>query len=167
MTRRAQPTPHTVFNTMPRLIQWIVIHGVIPFITAGCTLIGMIYVTSQIDWQLALVALAVSPVLFLISRAYGPHLRSQWRQVKNLESSALSVVQEVLAAIRVVKAFGQEDHEQERFLRRASEGVWARIRITFAEGGFDFLVGLATTIGTAAVLASAYVTSKSGAFDSG
>jgi ATP-binding cassette, subfamily B, bacterial len=133
-------------------VQWIMIYGIIPFFTAGCTLIGMIYVTSQIDWQLALVALAVSPVLFIASWASGPRLRSQWRQVKRLESSALSVVQEVLAAVRVVKTFGQEGREQERFLRRASEGVWARVRVTFAEGRFGLLVGLTTAIGTAAVL---------------
>jgi ATP-binding cassette subfamily B protein len=133
-------------------IQWIMIYGIIPFITAGCTLSGMIYVTSQIDWQLALVALAVSPVLFIVSRAYGPRLRSQWREVKKLESSALSVVQEALAAVRVVKAFGQEDREQERFLRRASEGVWARLRVAFAEGRFGLLVGVTTAVGTAAVL---------------
>jgi ATP-binding cassette subfamily B protein len=133
-------------------IQWIMIQGIIPFITAGCTLIGMIYVTSQIDWQLALVALGVSPVLFIASWASGPRLRSQWRRVRGLESSALSVVQEVLAAVRVVKAFGQEDREQERFLRRASAGVWARLHVAFAEGRFGLLVGLTTAVGTAAVL---------------
>jgi ATP-binding cassette, subfamily B, bacterial len=72
--------------------------------------------------------------------------------VKKLESSALSVVQEALAAVRVVKAFGQEDREQERFLRRASEGVWARLRVAFAEGRFGLLVGVTTAVGTAAVL---------------
>jgi ATP-binding cassette, subfamily B, bacterial len=133
-------------------IQWLLIHGIIPFTTAGCTLIGMIYVTSQIDWQLALVALMVSPVLFIASWASGPRLRSQWRQVKKLESSAFSVIEEVLAAVRVVKAFGQEDREQERFLRRASEGFWALVRVTFAEGKFGLLIGLTTAIGTAAVL---------------
>jgi ATP-binding cassette subfamily B protein len=133
-------------------IQWIIIHGITPFITAGCKLIGMIYVTSQIDWQLALVALALSPVLFTVSRAYSPRLRSQWGQVKKLESSALSVIQEVLAAVRVVKAFGQEEREQERFLRRASEGVWAHVLVAFAEGRFGLLVGLTTALGTAAVL---------------
>jgi ATP-binding cassette, subfamily B, bacterial len=133
-------------------IQWIVIDGIIPFITAGCRLIGMIYVTSLIDWQLALVALALSPMLFMVSRAYGPRLRSQWREVRKLESFALSVVQEVLAAARVVRAFGQEDREQERFLRHASEGVWARVCVAFAEGRFSLLVGLASALGTATVL---------------
>ncbi len=37
----------------------------------------MIYLTVRIDWQLALVALAVAPVLFLATWAYRPRLRSR------------------------------------------------------------------------------------------
>src|SRR6266581_466845 len=133
-------------------IQWIAIDGLIPFITAGFALAGMIYVTARIDRQLALVALLISPVLLLISRAYGRRLRGQWHEVYKFQSSAMSVVQEVLAAVRVVKAFGQEDREQRRYMHHASEGIWARFRVAFAEGGFGLLVGLTTAVGTAMVL---------------
>src|SRR5919201_2806721 len=133
-------------------IQTIAIDGAIPFISAAVTLAGMIYVTARIDWQLALVALAVSPILFLLSRAYRRRLRSQSRAVKKLESSALAVVQEVLAAVRVVKAFGQEEREEERFVHRSSAGMWARIRYALAQGVFGLLVGLTTAVGTAAII---------------
>ncbi|PYT13707.1 MAG: hypothetical protein DMF51_10090 [Acidobacteria bacterium] len=129
-------------------IQWIAIDGLIPFISAGFALAGMIYVTARIDRQLALVALLISPVLLLISRAYSRRLRGQWHEVHKFESSAMSVVQEVLAAVRVVKAFGQEDREQRRYMRHASKGIWARFRVAFAEGGFGLLVGLTTAVGT-------------------
>ena len=72
-----------------------------------------------------LVALAVSPLLFLLSRSFGPRLRKNWKEVKQLDSSAMGVVQEVLAAVRVVKAFGQEDREHERFVDQ-STGASAR-----------------------------------------
>src|SRR5439155_18124585 len=133
-------------------IQSIAIDGVIPFIGAFFPLAGMLYVTARIDGQLALVALAVSPVLVRVARASRRRLRSQSRAVKKLESSALAVVQEVLAAVRVVKAFGQEEREQERFVRRSSAGMWARIRYAVGEGVFGLLVGLTTAVGTAAVL---------------
>ena len=133
-------------------IQYIAIDGVIPFIAAGFTIAGMIAVTARIDWQLALVALAIAPVLFLVTQVYRRRLRQRSREVKKLESSALAIVQEVLAALRVVKAFGQEDREQERFFRRSSEGVQARLRLTLIEGGFGLLVGLISAIGTSAVL---------------
>ena len=133
-------------------VQYVAIDGVIPLITAGVMLVSMLYVILQIDWQLGLVALAISPVLFWITRLYRRNLREQSRQVKRIESRALSVVQEVLTSLRVVKAFGQEDREQERFVRRSTEGLRARIRYSLAEGGLGLLLGITTAIGTAAVL---------------
>jgi ATP-binding cassette subfamily B protein len=64
----------------------------------------------------------------------------------------MSIVQEALAAVRIVKAFGQEEREQQRFLHHSKESVWARIRIAFAEGGLGLLLGLTIAIGTAMVL---------------
>jgi len=133
-------------------IQYVSLDGVIPFVTAAFTLGAMIYVAARIDWQLALVALTISPVLVLLSRAYRRRLRRQASEVKQLESSALAVVQEVLTSLRVVKAFGQEDQEEGRFIVRATEGLWARIRLAVVEGSFSFLVGIVMAMGTSAVL---------------
>jgi ATP-binding cassette subfamily B protein len=133
-------------------IQWITVDGIPPLVTAAVTLVGMVYVTFRIDWQLALIALAVSPFLFLSALAYGRRLRGRWRKVHQLDSSALSVAQEALGAIRVVKAFGQEDREGERFVRRSSESVRQRVRVSLVEGGFTSLIGMTTALGTAAVL---------------
>jgi ATP-binding cassette, subfamily B, bacterial len=133
-------------------LKWIVADSLPMLTTTVITLFGMLYVTFRIDWQLALVALAVSPFLFLSAWTYGRRLRARWREIYQLDSSALSVVQEALAAIRVVQAFGRETRERERFVRRSGESVRTRIRVTFIEGGFALLVGLTTAAGTAAVL---------------
>ncbi len=133
-------------------IQNIAVNGIFPFLTAAITIASMIYVTARIDWQLALVALAVSPILFLAARTYRQRLRRGWGDAKQLESGAMSVVQEVLAAMRVVKAFGQEHYEQERFICQSSKGLRARVHLAFVAGSFGLLVGLLTAVGTAAVL---------------
>jgi len=133
-------------------IQWIASDGFIPLVTAGFTLVGMIYVTARMDMRLALVALLVSPVLFVLARWFRRRLRDRWRAVKEVELSALSVVQETLTSLRVVKAFGREGHEEERFLDRYGEGVRARIRANVAESGLAFLVGVTMAGGTATVL---------------
>jgi len=133
-------------------IRWITIDAIPPLATAVVTLVGMIYITFQIDWQLAVVALTVSPIFFLITRFYGRPLRKRWRKVQQLDSSAQSVVQEVLSALRVVKAFGQEAHEGSRFLLRSRETMRHRIRVNLAQGTFTASVSLVTAAGTAAVL---------------
>jgi ATP-binding cassette, subfamily B, bacterial len=122
------------------------------FVTAAFTLVAMLYVTALIDWQLALVAIAVAPPLLVISWFYRRTLRAQSHRVKRLESGAMSVVQEALGAARVVRAFGREEHEERRFTHRFREGMWSRIRYTFASSQWAFLVGMITAIGTAAVL---------------
>jgi ATP-binding cassette subfamily B protein len=133
-------------------IPYIVIDGLAPLVSAAVTLASMLYVSFRIDWQLALVALAISPILFAVTGAYRRRLRQRSRQVKRLESAALGVVQEVLGALGVVKGFGQEDREHARYLERANEGLAARVRLRLSEEAMDFVLGLTTALGTAAVL---------------
>jgi ATP-binding cassette subfamily B protein len=133
-------------------VRYLVIDGFIPSLSAAATLASMIYVMVRMDWLLTLVALAISPPILLVTQAYRPSLRSQSREVRKLESAAMAVVHEVLGALRVVKAFTQEERESERFIRRSDEGVRRRIHLALAEGNFGLLVGLATAAGTAAVL---------------
>lgn len=133
-------------------IQWLAVDGIIPFIATGLTLLGMIYVIAVLDWQLAIVAVAVSPILYIGARTFNPRLRNQWGQITHLDSAAFSVVQEALSALRVVKAFGQEEREQERFVRHSTESFSARVRAAWSEGGFGLLVAITTATGTAAVL---------------
>jgi ATP-binding cassette subfamily B protein len=133
-------------------IQHILVDGVIPLLTAVLTLAGMVLVVIRIDWQLALVALAVSPILFLLTHVYGRRLRKRSKEVKKLESAALSVVQEVMAAVRVVKAFGQESREEGRFVSQSSEGMQARLRVARTSGMLGIMIAMTTAVGTAAVL---------------
>src|SRR5262249_57587803 len=61
-------------------------------------------------------------------------------------------VEEGLAGLRVIKAFGQEDREQSRFVGSLGQNMRARIRLTFAENVFELLTGLTLATGTALVL---------------
>ena len=133
-------------------IQNVLVDGAIPFVTATITLSTMIVATARLDWPLALVALGVCPMLLVLSRVYRGRMRRQSRHVKKLEAAALAVAHETLGALRVVKAFGQEARETERFEGRSREGMIARLRFALLEGRFGVFVGLTTAAGTAAVL---------------
>ena len=133
-------------------IQWIALTGLTPFLTAGLTVGGMIVVIAQINLRLALVALLVLPFICLATSASGRRLRTGWQTTKHLESTAFSVVQEALAGLRVVKAFGQEDRERERFINRSSESVRAKVKLASIEANFALMTGLTVASGTAAAL---------------
>ena len=133
-------------------IRDIMVDSMISVFSALLMLVTILIVITTIDWQLALVALVVSPFLFIFARTYNQRMRPRYREVRGLESTALQVVQEVLGAFRVVKAFGREDQEQDRFLGHSQLGVRARIRLALAEGTFGLLVNMTTALGTAVVL---------------
>jgi ATP-binding cassette subfamily B protein len=133
-------------------IQWLTLYGVIPLLTSGVTLLSMIYVTARLDWHLALVATSIIPLLMIIPEVYERRMRGQYLNVKELESSTLGIVQEVLSALRVVKAFGREEHEQKRFVGLSSTGMGARIRLAFVESTVNLLSHVITALGAALVL---------------
>ena len=126
--------------------------GVVPLCADAVSLFAMILVTAQIDPLLALVALTICPVLYLLTSICTRRARARWAELKAAESAAMGVVQEVLAALRTVKSFNREDQEGERFVGRAGKLVTGNVQVVLIEGAFDLLIGLTVALGTAAVL---------------
>jgi ATP-binding cassette subfamily B protein len=133
-------------------IQYILVNGLVPLLSAALTLSAMIYVTARLDTELALIALAVSPLLFLATREFGGRVRAEWTELKKSDSSAMSVVHEAVSAARVVKAFGGEARERHRFAKHADRRMRGQVRASLIQGTFDLVVGLIVAGGTAAVL---------------
>ncbi len=133
-------------------IQYVAIQGVIPLITALFMLAGMIYVSARMDWYLALIALTITPLLFLLSWGSSRLVRRRSREVKELDTTAMSVIQEALGSIRVIKAFGQENREHERFIRHSSKRMSGQVRLSLMQAIFNVMVGLTIAAGTAAAL---------------
>jgi ATP-binding cassette, subfamily B, bacterial len=133
-------------------VQYVVIQGVVPLLTSFLTLAGMIYVTLRIDPVLALVALAIIPMLLVLTVACSRMVRQQSQTIKDLDTRAMSVIQEVLGCIRVIKAFGQEDQEHERFVRRSTSRRSGQVTLASRQALFNLLIGLTISGGTAASL---------------
>jgi ATP-binding cassette, subfamily B, bacterial len=144
-----------------------VVDALFPLLSAGAIFAGMLYVVSVINWQLALVAFGVTPIIVLAARAYGRRLRAQWHDAQQFESKGFSVVHESLAALRVVTAFGQEQREEQRFTHRAHQGLRSRLRLAGLQGRFALVAGTATALGTAAVLIVGTTQVQSGAITLG
>jgi ATP-binding cassette, subfamily B, bacterial len=133
-------------------IQYVTIQGLVPLMTAVFTLVAMIVVTARMDLVLALIALTITPALFLLSLGCSRIVRKRSETIKNLDSSALAVIQEVIGSIRVIKAFGQENREHDRFVRRSAKRMSQQVRLSIQQAVFNVLIGLTIAIGTAAAL---------------
>ncbi len=130
----------------------VAIDGVLPLVSSAFTFIAMVVVIGLIDQTLALIAIVIAPLLVGLTIAYRNGLRERHHNVKMIESSAMSVLQEVLAAIRVVKVFGAEAREARRFERRAQTGLRAKLGVTIVDGSFSIIIGLTTALGAATLL---------------
>jgi ATP-binding cassette subfamily B protein len=133
-------------------LQNIVISGIVPMFSSTFALVSMTYVTARINWKFALVGLTILPFVLVASRFYRQQLKTQSRAIRKIESSTLSVVQEVLTSVRVVRAFGQEEREHRRFIQRSNEGMRARLQQSVLEGGYGIALALLTAIGMGTVL---------------
>ena len=133
-------------------IHWITLDAFIPLLSSLFTLVAMTMVIAGIHWSLALVALAVAPVLdfglsFLrsppapwLARSQGPREHDHGRP----PGSAV--------AVRLVKVFGQEEREEERHVRHARRTVRQQVRLAGLAGSFALVSGLCIAVATAAVL---------------
>lgn len=135
------------YDTMA--IRTFLIDNFSSMITSFITLIAMSVVMFYINWRFAVIALCVMPPLAFLMRISTNRLRKGWMEVKDNESMAMSVVHEALNSLRVVKAFGQEQGEEKRFISRADKAVKGEVKMAFTGAIFDLIVGLIFAIGSA------------------
>src|SRR5438046_10208921 len=74
----AADSAYRTLNDAP-MLRSFGIDSLIPLTTSILTLGAMILVMVFLDWELALIALLVYPLMFLITFVFRPRLRASWR----------------------------------------------------------------------------------------
>ena len=116
------------------------------------TLVGMVVVMFYINWRFTLIALSVAPVLFAVVFKYTRRIKKAAREVRKKEGEIVSVIQEVLSSIRVVKAFAREEYEQRRLEEESLEAVEIALRARSLKAKLAPLVDMIVATGTCLVL---------------
>src|SRR5438045_7544963 len=116
------------------------------------TFVGMVWILMLIDWSLALLAMAVVPLLFYSVKYYATHIQRRLMNVMGMEGESLSIIHEAISMLRVIVAFGREPHEYQRFREQGLRAVKARVDVTVRQTLFSLVVNMTTALGTAAVL---------------
>ena len=76
---------------------------------------GIAFMMFWLDWQLALVCLAAFPVIVYISRFYRERAREVYRESRMILGRLNAGLQENIAGVATVQAFGQEEKMYRRF----------------------------------------------------
>jgi subfamily B ATP-binding cassette protein MsbA len=117
------------------------------------TLVGMAGVMFYINWRFTLIALSIAPALFAVVYYLTRRIKKASREVRKKESELVSVVQEVLTSVRVVKAFAREDFEVTRFESQSLENVETALEARSIKAKLSPIVDVMVAAGTCLVLA--------------
>ena len=85
------------------------------------------------SWKLTLIVLVVAPVVILLVTKLGKAMKNATRRSLQVWGNILGLLNETLSNIRVVKAYGSEEYENNRFLQANSKLLKYLIRIARVE----------------------------------
>ncbi len=104
----------TVTSDIER-IQFAVSQTAADFLKQSFTLIGLLGVLFYVDWKLALGSLILVPLVVFPAHKIGRYIRISSRSSQDKMAELNNVLQETFSGIRIVKAFGMERLEVEKF----------------------------------------------------
>ncbi len=122
-----QRLPLSFFDRMPTgllmsrvtndvtLIQGAVSNAITGLLKDPLTLIGLVVVMFTRDWQLSLIAMVVLPFAFFPVVKFGRMLRRISTKSQESMGDISIILHETISGSRIVKAFGMEEYEKERF----------------------------------------------------
>jgi len=133
-------------------IQTFIASGLLGAVVDCVTLVGMVAVMFVTNWRFTLIALSVAPPLFAVVYSYTRRIKKAAREVRKKEGEIVSVIEEVLTSIRVVKAFAREEFEQQRLEEESLESVEIALRARGLKAKLSPLVEIIVATGTSMVL---------------
>ena len=115
----------------------------------GCVV--LIVMSTQISWQLTLLALLPMPIMAIVIKRYGDQLHSRFKLAQAAFSSLNDRTQESMTSIRMIKAFGLEDRQSALFAEDAADTGRKNMKVARVDARFDPTIYIA--IGMANLLA--------------
>jgi len=127
-------------------------YGLIFFFQNAFTVVGVGIFVFLISWKLALIAMAISPVLIAVAYRYSRVSHPLLRDVQQKMADVATVAEENIVGVHVVKSFAQEDAEQEKFERRSEEVFTLSVRANRQRAFYIPLLSFLPLVSQAAIL---------------
>jgi len=104
------------------------------------TFVGSLVLMLVLNWRLTLFILVLVPLVVLSAAIFGEKLRQQSAQVQDQLAESTALAEEALGAMRVVKAFGREPYEVQRYDDQVELTFLATMRLTVTRSAFGPLI---------------------------
>ncbi len=116
------------------------------------TIIGMVGVMLYLNFDFALVAVGVTPLLLLFVSRFRKAVKKATHEVRKHQSDIVAVVQQGLESVRSVKAFGRQDMEEGRLREASMETVQAALKARRVKSLLSPIVSVTVSLCVAFVL---------------
>jgi ABC-type multidrug transport system fused ATPase/permease subunit len=116
------------------------------------TIVGMLGVMFWLNWDFALIVVALTPVMLLLISRFKKAVKKATREVRKQQSNIVQVVEQDLQSMRVIKAFGRQDLEIEELTEVSKATVEASLRARKVKALLTPLVTVTVSLCTAFVL---------------
>jgi subfamily B ATP-binding cassette protein MsbA len=116
------------------------------------TIVAMLIIMFWLNWDFTLIAVAVTPFMLLMVSRFKKAVKKATREVRKQQSNVVAVVQQGLESMRVVKAFGRQDLEQEELSEVSEATVDAALKARKVKALLSPIVALTVSLCTAFVL---------------
>ena len=97
------------------MIQSSVTNAVTEFVRESLKLVGLVVVVFYRSTELALIAMIVFPLVIYPISKFGKRLKRYSTKSMNVMGQVMSILDEGISGIRIVKAYNMEEYEKERF----------------------------------------------------
>ena len=111
-------------------VQLVVSETIGDLLREGLTVIGFAVLLFVVDWHLALVAVTGAPIVVYPLVRFGTRIRSTTRRSQEQLEHLSHVTAEAFTGHRIVKAFGAEQHEANRFQRASQRLYRTNLKVT-------------------------------------
>ena len=111
-------------------LQSAIVSGAISLFYKSFTLIGGLGYLFYLSWKLALAVVLIFPAVTYVFIKFNKRIREVSRRVQAKIADITDVLQETITGVRIVKAFGQEDYEYEKFSQENHENFRATMKNT-------------------------------------
>ena len=116
------------------------------------TIVGMLGIMFWLNWDFTLIAVAVTPFMLLLASRFKKAVKKATHEVRKQQSKIVAVVQQGLESMRVVKAFGRQDLEQEELSEVSQATVDAALKARRVKALLSPMVAVIVSLCTALVL---------------
>jgi len=116
------------------------------------TILGMLGLMFYMNWDFALIAVAITPILLLFVARFKRAVKKATHEVRAEQSAMVSVLQQGLESVRATKAFGRQEMEEEHLNEVSAETVRASLKARKVKSLLSPVVGLVVAACTAFVL---------------